>query len=51
VSRAQTIFAVALSTITVLVLVVGLYVLSSSTWGDRWYRPLRSGHAGKNRKP
>lgn len=37
-TRAQTVFAVALLVITALVLVVGAYVLSSSAWGDRWYR-------------
>jgi hypothetical protein len=37
-TRAQTIFAVALTVITALVLVVGAYVLSSARWSNRWYR-------------
>lgn len=32
------VFAVALTTITVLVAVVGGYVVSSPGWGRRWYR-------------
>lgn len=36
-SRAQAVFAVALAAITGLVLIVGLYVISSTTWADRWY--------------
>ena len=40
-SRAQTLFAVALAVIAGLVLVVGLYVLSSAAWSDRWYRRRR----------
>ena len=37
-SRAQTVFAVALAAVTVLILLVGGYVASSVRWGDRWYR-------------
>jgi hypothetical protein len=38
VSTAQTIFAIALGAITVLITCFALYVISSTTWGDRWYR-------------
>lgn len=40
-SRAQAVFAVALAATTALVLVVGLYVISSATWAGRWYRRRR----------
>ncbi len=36
-SRAQAVFAVALAAITLLIVVVGGYVVSSIRWGDRWY--------------
>ena len=38
VSTAQTIFAIALGAITVLITCFALYVASSTMWGDRWYR-------------
>jgi hypothetical protein len=37
-TRAQTVFAVALAVVALLILVVGGYVVSSIRWGDRWYR-------------
>jgi hypothetical protein len=37
-SRAQTVFAVALAIVALLILLVGGYVVSSIRWGDRWYR-------------
>jgi hypothetical protein len=37
VSRGQVVFAVALTAISVLIVVVGAYVVSSTRWGDRWY--------------
>ena len=37
-SRAQAIFAVALSLIALVIVLVGGYVVSSIRWGDRWYR-------------
>lgn len=37
-STAQTIFAIALGAITVLITCFALYVASSTMWGDRWYR-------------
>ena len=36
-SRAQVVFAVALSVIALVILAVGGYVASSTRWGDRWY--------------
>ncbi len=36
-SRAQVIFAVALAVISLAIVVVGGYVVSSTRWGDRWY--------------
>ena len=39
VSRAQVVFAVALSVVALVILAVGGYVMSSARWGDRWYRP------------
>ncbi len=42
VTTAQTIFAIALGAITVLIACFALYVASSTMWGDRWYRrPVR----------
>jgi hypothetical protein len=38
VTTAQTIFAIALGAIAVLITGFALYVVSSTTWGDRWYR-------------
>ncbi|MFN2503859.1 MAG: hypothetical protein ABR540_06465 [Acidimicrobiales bacterium] len=40
-SRAQTVFAIALGAVAFLVMVVAGYVASSTRWGDRWYRPGR----------
>ena len=37
-TRAQTVFVVALSVIALLITVLSLYVASSTRWGDRWYR-------------
>jgi len=37
VTTAQTVFAVALSVITLVITVFALYVVSSTMWGDRWY--------------
>jgi hypothetical protein len=37
-SRAQILFAIGLGTVTLVVVAVGAYVLSSATWGTRWYR-------------
>jgi hypothetical protein len=38
VTTAQTIFAIALGAITVLISAFALYVASSTMWGNRWYR-------------
>jgi membrane protein implicated in regulation of membrane protease activity len=38
VTTAQTLFAIALGAITVLITCFALYVASSTMWGDRWYR-------------
>ncbi len=37
-TRAQTVFAVALAIVALIIVVVGTYVVSSIRWGDRWYR-------------
>ena len=37
-TRAQTVFVVALGVVAVLIVVVSVYVVSSTRWGDRWYR-------------
>ena len=48
VSTAQTIFAIALGAITVLITCFALYVASSTMWGDRWYRrTTRDSSAGR----
>jgi hypothetical protein len=50
VTTAQTIFAIALGAISVLITFFALYVASSTMWGDRWYRrPARD--AGSSRQP
>ena len=36
-TRAQTVFVVALSAIAVLITVFAIYVTSSTMWADRWY--------------
>ncbi|MEA2827941.1 MAG: hypothetical protein QOG43_2380 [Actinomycetota bacterium] len=38
---AQVAFSIALGTITLLVTGFGIYVVSSTRWGDRWYRGRR----------
>ncbi len=40
-STAQVVFAIALGTITLLVLFFAVYVVSSTVWGDRWVRRSR----------
>ena len=35
---AQTAFSVALGVIAVVITVFAVYVVSSTMWGDRWYR-------------
>ena len=37
-STAQVVFAIALGTITLVVLFFAGYVVSSTIWGDRWVR-------------
>ncbi len=37
-TKAQTIFVVALGVVALVITVVSLYVASSPRWGDRWYR-------------
>ncbi len=37
-TRAQTVFVVALGVVALVITVVSLYVASSTRWGDRWYR-------------
>jgi len=37
VTKAQTIFVIALSAVALLITVFALYVLSSTRWGERWY--------------
>jgi hypothetical protein len=32
------VFVVALGVVAVLIVVVSVYVVSSTRWGDRWYR-------------
>jgi hypothetical protein len=49
VTTAQTIFAIALGAITVLITCFALYVASSTMWGNRWYRPARK--AGRTELP
>ena len=36
-SRAQVVFALALSVVALVIVAVGGYVVSSTRWGDRWY--------------
>lgn len=36
-TTAQTVFAVALGAITLLITFFAVYVVSSTMWGDRWY--------------
>jgi hypothetical protein len=41
ITTAQTLFAIALGAMTVLISVFALYVLSSTMWADRWVRTKR----------
>jgi hypothetical protein len=38
VTPAQVAFSIALGTLTLLITGFGIYVASSTLWGDRWYR-------------
>jgi len=38
VTTAQSIFAVALGSITLLITLFAVYVLSTTVWGNRWFR-------------
>lgn len=38
VTTAQLVFSVALGVVTLLVIAFGVYVVSSTMWGDRWFR-------------
>ena len=40
-TTAQTLFAVALGAVTLLITAFALYVLSSTMWSDRWVRGRR----------
>jgi len=37
VTTAQTVFAVALSVVALVITLFALYAVSSTMWGDRWY--------------
>ncbi len=37
-STAQALFAVALGAVTLAVVLFAVYVVSSTAWGDRWFR-------------
>ena len=37
-TTAQLVFSVALGVVTLLVTAFALYVVSSTMWGDRWFR-------------
>ena len=37
-STAQVVFAIALGSLAVLITFFAFYVVSSTMWGDRWYR-------------
>ena len=41
VTGAQVLFSIALGAIALFILFFGLYVVSSTMWGERWYRPGR----------
>jgi hypothetical protein len=43
VTGAQVLFTIALGAITLFILFFALYVVSSTMWGERWYRPGRKG--------
>ena len=38
VTTAQTLFAIALASITLLITLFAVYVLSTTMWGNRWFR-------------
>lgn len=38
VTTAQTLFAIALAMITLLITLFSLYVVSTTMWGNRWFR-------------
>ena len=44
-TSAQVLFTIALGAITLFILFFGLYVVSSTMWGERWYR------LGRRRSP
>ena len=48
-TRAQTVFAVALSAVALVILVVSGYVVASTRWGDRWYGRDRGRRSGSGR--
>ncbi len=37
-TTAQTLFAIALAAITLLITLFSLYVVSTTMWGNRWFR-------------
>ena len=37
-TTAQVVFSIALGTITLLITLFALYVASTTTWGNRWFR-------------
>ena len=41
VTTAQLLFSIVLGAMTLLITFFGLYVVSSTMWGDRWYRRRR----------
>ena len=41
VTTAQLLFSIVLGALTLLITVFGVYVVSSTMWGDRWYRRRR----------
>lgn len=41
-TRAQAIFSVALGAVALLIVLFGVYVVSSTMWSGRWYRRRRS---------
>jgi membrane protein implicated in regulation of membrane protease activity len=41
VTTAQILFSIALGAVTLLITFFALYVVSSTMWGDRWYRRAR----------
>jgi hypothetical protein len=49
VTRAQTLFVVALTVVATGIVGFGLYVVSSTMWGDRWYPGGRRGRSRQHR--